>query len=141
MQKHNELICAKCMTKIKSKGIGQHTDCNVCDINDISEEKKKNLVDNIKKLEDLSKLFQASIDDLKKIFDEVEKNKEQVKKEIQAVFTKIRSELNNREEELLIDVDKIFQKNIFNQDIDVFKDKKFSEKIKSFLEKGKLVEK
>ena len=138
---HNELICAKCMTKIKSKGIGQHTDCNVCDINDISEEKKKNLEDNIKKLEDLSKLFQASIDGLKKIFDEVDKNKEEVKKEIQNVFTKIRSEINQREEGLLNEVDKIFQKKIFNQDIDIFKDKKFPEKIKSFIEKGKLVEK
>lgn len=39
-KEHNELICAKCMTKIKREGIGQHTDCNVCDIKDISEEKK-----------------------------------------------------------------------------------------------------
>ena len=138
---HNELICAKCMTKIKAKGIGQHTDCDVCEIQDICEEKKKKLMDNIKKLEELSKLYQASIEDLKKIFEEVDNNKEAIKKEIAIIFTKIREQLNAREDELLKNVDEIFQKKIFNNDIDVSKDKKFQGKINSFLEKGRLVEK
>ena len=138
---HNELVCAKCITKMKGQGNGQHTDCNIFYIGEIYEEKKKNLTGNIKNLEDLSKLLQASIEDLKKIFDEIEKNKEEVKKEIQNVFTKIRSELCKREDELLIQVDKIYEKKIFNQNIDIFKDKKFNEKIKSFIEKGKWVEK
>ena len=38
---HNELCCAYCITKIKRKGLGQHTDCNLCNIEDIFEEKKK----------------------------------------------------------------------------------------------------
>ena len=37
---HNQLCCAKCITKIKSKGNGQHTDCSICNIEDIMEEKK-----------------------------------------------------------------------------------------------------
>ena len=138
---HNELICAKCITKMKTQGNGQHTDCNICDIGDIYEEKKKNLADKIKNLENLSKLFQASIEELKKIFDEIDKNKEEIQKEIQTVFTKIRTALNKREDELLKEVDKIYEKKIFNQNVDVFKDKKFNEKIKTFIEKGKLVEK
>ena len=79
---HNELVCAKCITKIKGEGNGQHTDCDIFHIRDIGEDKKKALADNIKKLENLSKLFDKSIEDLKKIFDEIENNKEEVKKEI-----------------------------------------------------------
>ena len=135
---HNELVCAKCITKMKGQGNGQHTDCNIYHIGDIYEEKKKNLANNIKKLENLSKLFQASIEELKKIFDEIDKNKEEVKKEIQNAFTKIKNELNKREDELLNEVDKIYEKKIFNQNIEVFKDKKFPEKIKSYIEKGKI---
>ena len=40
---HNELICALCITKINTRGYGQHKDCNICDINDIINEKKNNL--------------------------------------------------------------------------------------------------
>ena len=32
---HNILCCAKCITKIKGKGNGQHIDCNVCIYEDI----------------------------------------------------------------------------------------------------------
>ena len=37
---HNELCCANCITKIKSKGNGQHMDCNICNYEDIIDEKK-----------------------------------------------------------------------------------------------------
>ena len=40
---HNVLCCAQCISKIKSKGNGQHTDCNVCNYEDIIDEKKQNL--------------------------------------------------------------------------------------------------
>ncbi len=66
---HNTLCCVGCIAKIKTRGNGIHFDCNVCDINDICEEKKKNLSNNIKNLEHLSNLFQTSINDLKKVID------------------------------------------------------------------------
>ena len=138
---HNELVCAKCTTKMKGQGNGQHTDCNICYIGDICEEKKKKLADNIKDLENLSKLFQESIEVIKQISEKIDENKEEIKKEIATIFTKIRVELNNREDELLNKVDKIYEKKIFNQNIDIVKDRKYPEKIKSFIEKGKLVEK
>ena len=139
---HNELCCTSCISKIKTRGNGKHSDCNVCDINDICDEKKKNLANNIKNLEDLSKLFQSLVNDLKKIFDEIEKNKEEVKFEIQKIFTKIHTELNNREDQLLLEVDQIFEKEFHNENLNNFlKEKKFPEKIKLFLEKGKLAEK
>ena len=37
---HNELCCGLCITKIKSKGYGQHSDCNVFNIEDFIDEKK-----------------------------------------------------------------------------------------------------
>ena len=40
---HNQLCCAACLSKIKSKGNGQHKDCDVCNIEDIKDEKKNKL--------------------------------------------------------------------------------------------------
>ena len=41
---HNNLCCAACLSKMKTKGYGQHFDCNVCSIEEIKEEKKVNLM-------------------------------------------------------------------------------------------------
>ena len=59
---HNKLCCANCITKIKEEGDGQHKDCNVCSIKNISEEKKNKLKENINYLEDLSKGFDKAIE-------------------------------------------------------------------------------
>ena len=40
---HNQLCCAACIVKIKGKGKGQHTDCNICFIEDIKDEMKNKL--------------------------------------------------------------------------------------------------
>ena len=135
---HNELCCSHCITKIKIKGKGQHTDCTVCSIQDIMEEKEKNLDKNIKSLESLSEVFQSSIKELNEIFDKINENKEEIKLNIQKTFTKVRNELNNREDELLLEVDNQFQKNYFSEDLDILKEKdKLPNKIKIYLEKGK----
>ena len=44
---HNKLCCAECITKFKGKNHGQHSDCEVCSIEDIKEEKKNKLKNNI----------------------------------------------------------------------------------------------
>ena len=106
---HNILCCMGCIAKIKTRENGKHHDCNVCDINDISDEKKNNLSNNIKTLENLTDIYQSLVNELKKIIEEIDVNKEKVKKEIQEIFTKIRSELNNREDQLLNEVDNIFE--------------------------------
>ena len=51
---HNKLCCSECITKIKTKKIGQHRDCDIYMIEDIEKEKKEKLDENIKCLEDLS---------------------------------------------------------------------------------------
>ena len=38
---HNKLCCSGCIVKLKSKDKGQHTDCDICFVKDIKEEKKK----------------------------------------------------------------------------------------------------
>ena len=58
---HNNLCCAECITKFKGKEHGQHTECNVCSLEDIENEKKNKLKENINCLEDLSINLQESI--------------------------------------------------------------------------------
>ena len=38
---HNILCCVGCISKIKNKIYGQHSDCQICNIEDIQDEKKK----------------------------------------------------------------------------------------------------
>ena len=66
---HNQLCCSSCIIKIKREGDGQHAGCTVCNIEDIENEKKLKLKDNIKSLEDLSQNLQQNINELKEIMD------------------------------------------------------------------------
>ncbi len=105
---HNTLCCLACLCKIKVKGYGQHSDCNYCYINDIKEEKKNKLRENINYLEDLSIKFEKSIDELKVLFEKIDKDKEELKLKIQKIFTQIRNSLNEKEGKLLLEVDEKF---------------------------------
>ena len=44
---HNTLCCAACISKIQSKGNGKHKNCDVCNIEEIKDEKKNTLKNNI----------------------------------------------------------------------------------------------
>ena len=54
---------------------------------DIKDIKKEKLNENIKILEDLSKNLDSSIAQLKKLFEEINDNKEKLKMKIQIIFT------------------------------------------------------
>ena len=136
---HNELCCAACLCKINKKGNGKHKDCKVCCIEEIKDEKKNKLKENIKCLEELSKTFQQSINNLKIIYEKINANKEELKLKIQKIFTKLRNELNNREDELISDVDKKFENIYFKEEI-IKESEKMPNKIKLSLEKGKLID-
>ena len=114
---HNELCCASCVTKMKGKGYGQHMDCDICFIENIKEEKKKDLEENLKYLEDLSKTIKDSIIELKNIFEKMNENKEEVKLSIQKIFTSIRNKINDREDQLLLEVEKKFDNLYFSEDL------------------------
>ena len=66
---------------------------------------------------------------MKKIFEEVEKDKENLKIEVQNIFTKIRSNLNDRETQLLLEIDNLFISNYFGEDI-IKKCEKLPKKLK-----------
>ena len=134
----NKLCCAKCITKLKDKENGQHLDCDVCFIKDIENEKKIKLGENMKYLESSSSSLEQSIDDLKKISEKINENKEELKTKIQKIFTNIRNILNEREDELMLEVDKKFNELFFN-DKYIKKGEKLPKLIKKALETGKKI--
>jgi hypothetical protein len=136
---HNELCCADCLSKIKLKSNGKHKDCDVCCLEDIKNQKEKELKENIKYLEELSNNFQKSFNDLKNIFEKINENKEELKSKILKIFTKIRNELNNREDELLSEVDKYFDNIYFNKNI-IKEGEELPNRIKNSLEKSKSID-
>ena len=97
-KEHNTLCCACCITKIKNERYGQHHDCTIFEINDIKDEKRNKLKENINNLEELFKQIEKSIEELKRIFEEINKNKEELKMKVQTIFTKIRNVLNEKED-------------------------------------------
>ena len=135
---HNQLCCAACISKIKGKGNGQHTDCSVCYIEEVEEEKKNKLKENIQYLEEFSNKIENSINDLKKILEGINENKKELKKQIINVFTKIRNIINEREDELLLNVDNEFNKMFFKEEF-VMESEKLQSDIKICLEEGKII--
>ena len=129
---HNILCCAKCITKIRNKENGIHKDCNVCTIEEIKNEKVNKLNENIKNLEE-------SLNKLKDIYEKINENKEDIKNKIQKIFTKIRNELNKREDLLLEEVENIFKKNFFGEEI-IKQGEKLPNKVKKSLDKCKRIE-
>ena len=137
---HNKLICLACIASIKKKGNGQHKNCKICIIEDIKEEKTKNLKENILILENLYNSVKESLENLKKNIEDVNIKKEEMKINIQKIFTKIRNELNNREDELLLKIDKKFDNLVFKESS--LKDyEKSSKKIKFSFNEKNLVDK
>ena len=137
---HNQLCCISCIAKLNEDGEGQHKDCEVCYIDKIKEEKKNKLKENMKTLENLQNAFNESMESLKKIFEKIEKDKEDIKLNIQNIFTKIRNNLNNREEQLLLEIDDLYNNKYFDENI-IKKGEKLPKQIKLSLEKGKKLEK
>ena len=137
---HDILCCDSCIAKLKVKGKGQHKDCDICLIEDIKEEKKNKLEQNIKHLEELCKNLEKSIKEIKAIYEKINESKEQLKLDIQKVFTKMRNAINEREDELLKEVDDRYNNVFGNEDI-VREGEKLPDKIKISIEKGKSINK
>ena len=56
------------------------------------------------------------------------------------IFTKIRNNINDREDELLLEVDKLYNSKYFNEDI-IKKGEKLPKKIQLLIEKGNSIDK
>ena len=137
---HNHLCCALCLCKIKKGSMGKHHDCDVCNIEDIKDEKINKLKDNIQCLQKLSDSFEESINKLKGIFENINIKKEELKLKIQKIFTRLRNELNNREDELLYEIDNEFDKAYFKEEI-IKESEKLYNKVKLSLENSKSLDK
>ena len=135
---HNKLCCSSCLLKRKTNKYGQHADCEVVQIEDIKDAKKNILNENIQKLEILSKNINESIKKLKKIFTKRNENKEDLKKTIQIRFTKIRKALNDKEEEIISNIDKKFDELYLKEDL-IKESEKISNKIEILMKKGKKI--
>ena len=108
---HNKLCCAACTSKIGKDGIGSHKDCEVCFIEDIKKEKENKIKSNIHYLEELSNNFKDltnKFEDFKTLYERIANNKEDLKTKIQDIFIRLRNDLNNREEELLQEIETYF---------------------------------
>ena len=132
---HNQLCCAACISKIKKNTFGNHKDCSICLIEEIKDEKLNKLKENINHLENISKNIEKSIEEIKLISEKINEKKDELKEKIQKMFTKIRNELNNREDEILLEIDKKYDEIYFNEEISK-NCEKLPNKIKSSLDKG-----
>ena len=136
---HNELCCASCITKIKGEGNGQHTDCEICFIKNIENSKKDKLKNNINYLESLSKNIDNSIIKLKKMFEKMQSKKEELIINIQKIFSKIRNAINEREDKILLELNKKFEELYFNENL-IKEGEKLPTKIKNAIQEGKLIQ-
>ena len=95
--------------------------------------------DIIKYLENISLNINNSIDELKKIMNKIDENKEELKIQVSKIFTKIRSALNEREDYLILEVDKQYENTFFNEDI-IKESEKLPNKIQELLKTSKFNE-
>ena len=137
---HNQLCCAACLCTLKKNQNGKHKDCAVCFIEEIKDEKMNKIKENIKSLKELSNTLKDSLNHLKKFTEKINENKEELKLKIQKIFTQIRNALNNREDEILLQVDKKFEESYFNEEI--IKDcENLPKKINSSIEESEILTK
>ena len=136
---HNILCCVACIAKIEGKGNGKHKDCDICFMQKIKTKKKKLLKQNLLYLENLSNSINESINKLKELYETISEDKEKLKLNIQKIFTNIRNQINQREDQLLSELDKKYDDIFFKEDL-MKEFQKMPKKIDMFLEKGKISE-
>jgi len=94
------------------------------------------LNNNINYLEKITSPFQNSINELKIIFEKANEKKEEIKLKIQETFTKLRNCINNKEDELFIELENKFEE-LFLKEGKIKEYEKLPNKLKNLLIKGK----
>ena len=116
-----------------------HIDCDTCLIKNIEEEKRKLLKEHIRTLEYLLKESKYLSEKFHEVIDEIYEKKEEVKLQLQKVFTRLRNAINDREDQILLEIDQTFEDLYLNKDI-IDENRKFPNKINKLLEKGKSID-
>ena len=137
---HNILCCERCISKFKQKGNGKHSNCNISPLEKIKDTKRNILKENIKYLNKLTKNVNLEIEELKNIIEKTEEEKEKLKTKIQKIFTQIRSSINEREDQLLLYVDKKYDKFFIKKELHK-EGMDLPKIIKTNLEKATLIDK
>ena len=135
---HNKLCCRACVTKIKGLGNGQHSECDICFVKDITDERNNLLEQNIIYLKNNRTSFDSLIKKLKEAYKEISDKKEKLKIRIQKFFTKIRNEINKREDQLLLIVEQVYENYFFNKNFSKDIDK-IENKLNLSINKGMLI--
>ena len=131
---HNQLCCSSCIGNN-----GKHNKCDICKIEDIKEEKKTQLENNIKTLENISVNIKESLEKTKNYYNKIEEQKEELKSKIMKIITNIRNKLNEREDELLSELDTFFL-NISPSEKLIKEYEKIPKKINEILDKRKTLD-
>ena len=74
------------------------------------------------------------------MFEQINKNKDDLKLKVQTIFTKLRNALNAKEDKLLFDIDEYYNNTYYKEDL-IKKCENLPNKIKKSIEKGKIIEK
>ena len=135
---HNQLCCLFCIKKSNLEGDGKHENCIISNTIFIEKEKHEKLIENINYLENIEKNILESIKGIKDIFMKLEESKENAKIEVQKIFTEIRNTLNEREDILLLEIDQLYKKEYFDEDI-INKGEKLPQKVKESLDMAKSI--
>ena len=136
---HNQLCCLGCISKIQRNGFGQHTDCDICFIDEIKDKNKSKFKENLIKLENYSTNIESSMIGIKQIIEEFNKTKEEIRIKISRIFTKIRNAVNEREDKLLLDLDILFANSLIDEKT-LIEFEKLQNEIKISLDRGKQID-
>ena len=100
---HNQLCCSSCIEKDS-----KHGNCEISKIEEIKEEKKNNLEKIIKIMENLSTNIKDSINTIITFYEKNQEIKEELKSKVMKIITNIRNKLNEREDEILSQIENTF---------------------------------
>lgn len=98
----NKLCCESCKEN-------DHINCDICKIEDIREEKKNNLDKIFNECENISKNIKEKIDNARNFYDKADSLKDDLKSKLLKIITILRNKLNEREDELISELNKIFE--------------------------------
>ena len=133
---HKILCCPLCISKVKTKNDGKHADCEIYLLDEFKAQKEKEFIDKINILEKNIVIFSNILKEMENIYEKINEKKENIKINVMNIFTEIRNALNNREDELLKEIDKRFDDIYFNDNI-IKENKKIENDIKIFLKQNK----